>query len=454
MTTAPHRAGPPQEFLDVLSWRIAEYTGRHDDEVRTAVNHAGDRLPAVMADLMLRDFRVHGGDESDPDREWIRVRHDTARRRLIAQLGVDLASGAPAGGTAIQRRQQARIEAERVFGKAVDVVDPIALQCGVPRTVALQREALVAAGLASLRGLPADRVPDSDAVDRWLAAMEELHGPGGDDRAVRFFENLEGGRPPDGQRLVADVDKALRRAAGDGEYEPRTSTREPDLTLRDGIAVRKAELSRAELAAAYGYPDALDDVDGTLPDRFEGRMAAGFAQAIAARTGRSEAEVIDTLCSVGQRPGTQRHQWHAARRLLVPDESLEGVDDVDPRHVGELIVEAMRDEMRRHYGDPDRTPDQPADQVGARIAAAGAELARDLGVGPVRVVPEAAAAGRRDPGLNKALQVATVPRRDHAVGDREASPGATADQGSGQPMADRLRQAGSRTASTHQPPQL
>ena len=332
-----------------------------------------------------------------------------------------------------------------MFARVVEVVDPVALSCGEPRAVAQQRSSRIAAGLAALHALPAgDRVPDAETVGDWLDAGQQLDSVAGDSLA----------RTTNRQRLVSRVDLHLRRAASDGMNDLRTGTREPDLMFRNGIAVAWAAKAQRELGANTGV-EALAASDGSLPDRFEGRMADGFAGTIAEFTGRSKAEVLDALCAAGGPVMGRRDQWDEARRLMVPYSSLEAVEDVTPGSARASIINAMRDELKRQYGDAERTPLLSPEDVGTRMAAAGAEVAHDLGIGPVQVIPEhdAEADIQRDPGLDAAFNAAAVPPRGtqgQTSGVRDESSDFTAGQGTAQRPGIR----GSRTSVTHQPHQL
>jgi hypothetical protein len=373
----------PQEFVDVLAQRIADYSGRDLHDVRATVRYAGDELPVRIADLMLEDMRIHA--EGSPQYE---AEHQSAHRRLIEMMHARLAEVGAGAGTLVQQRQHARADAERVFALAVDVVDPIAVGIEVPRALELQHEARIAAARGVLHGLPEDRVPTGEKLAAWLAEGERVAAaaPGDTER----------------RRLVGDVRSALLRAAGDRQYEPRTSTRGPEETLRDGTARAWVRQRLPELAGTLGVPLESADRD-LLPDGFESRMVDGLVQSIAELTGQSEEAVLDRLCVAGDPRNTHdNEQWPTARRLLVPDESLEHLDEYEQRKAGWMVQYAMQDEFKRHYGNPDRTPDLTPEEVGASIAAAGAATAADFGV-------RLEAPVQHDSSLDPIVNAASVP---------------------------------------------
>ncbi|MFF0270996.1 hypothetical protein [Kribbella sp. NPDC004536] len=359
----------PPHFVDVLSDRLAEYSGQDVLAIRPGVRSAGGALADRVADLMLDDVRRHVGD-ADPE-------YLSARRRLVQAVGPELQTVVSGTGTGVQQLQHARADAERVFALAVDVADPVALAAGAPRAVTAQRAARITVARGQLQGLREDRMPSAEQVGEWLDAVER-------DPAV----------------LVERVGPALLRAAGDFGYEPRTSTRSDVQTLRDGVARAWVRQRLPDFAAALGRPMEPGDVEQLRYD-FQGGIADGLVRSISERTGRSPDELLDRLCQAADPvmlPGDD--QWVTARTLLVSAEALTAVDE-DLRHrAGWEITWAMQDEFKRHYGNLDRPSELTLEEVGAAIAEAGATTAAGWGV---------QVTGPRDPGLDAAMNAATVP---------------------------------------------
>ena len=381
----------PPEFVDVLANRLAHYTGQSLQEIRPTVEYGGDALAERMADVMLQDVRRHvGGAHAE---------YLTARHRLVESLDAEFRTVSDGAGTDVQQRQRARADAERVFAVAVDVVDPVAVSVATPRALERQLEARTAGARGLLRGLPEDRMPTLEEVGGWMRDAERLNPAGGDRRSD---ERRDGDR----QEFVGRVGKALLRAAGDHNYEPRSSTRDRTETLRGGIARVLVRRRLPAFAAALGQPLQPGDLD-QLPYGIEGGMADGLVRSIAERSGGSEEEVLDRLGEAADRSGSREtDQWPTAGRLLVPAEALEHVDEYEPRDVGWRVVYAMQDEFARHYGNPDRMPTLTPEEVGAAIVAAGAETAENFG----------ARLPQRDPALEAALNAASVPSSGQTTG--------------------------------------
>jgi hypothetical protein len=357
---------PPQVFVDVLAQRLAEYSGRDYPDVRATVMYAGDDLPVRIADLMLADARDHAADESNPQQARNQVEYQGARRRLIEMMRPVAGDGS---GTEIQVRQHARADAERVFALAVDVVEPVAVDIGVPQALERQRETRIAAALSTLRGLPAARMLAPLTLREWLKDADLLTDPKLDD----------GARDRGGRLLMHEIDLRRLLAAGYQVYESKANPRSPDETIRDGVAIAWSNATRAEFTDALGVASVLGPA--LTPDRVAPRIVAGLVRSIAERTGTSEQELLERLCTAGGDDLRGEDQWLTASRLLVPDESLRQSGQVEPARARELITEALRTEFSRQYGDPDRSPDWSPEEGGARIAAAGAELAASLGIG-------------------------------------------------------------------------
>ncbi|WP_134123986.1 hypothetical protein [Kribbella kalugense] len=382
----------PQEYVKVLAQRLADYSGGDLAAVRAAVQYAGDDLPSRITELMLNDMRDHVEDQGNP--AYLNE-YQSVRRRLLDAMRVQVARvRREPVGTAVLQQQGAREDAEQTFAEALRVADPVAVGIEVPRALELQHSARIAAGLDPLAALPAGQSPSAETVGRWLTESERLSAPGHDDA--------------DRQRFVTEVDRVLRRAAGDAQYEPRSNTRESEPTLRDGVAVAWARGARLELgrvfeeAGALGEERVLGDPALAVPERFEGRMVDGLAAAIGERTGRSAQEVLDVMCAAGGPDARDHDQWHAARQFLAPEASLARVQHVDPPYARWLVVDAMREELKRHYGTPDREPSISPEEVGARMAAEGAQTAENLGVGPASAI-------EHDADLDAAMKAAGLP---------------------------------------------
>ncbi|MEV5966343.1 hypothetical protein AB0L70_31540 [Kribbella sp. NPDC051952] len=361
---------PPQVFVDVLAQRLADYSGRDYADVRATVMYAGDELPVRIADLMLADARDHAADESNPQQARNQLEYESARRRLIevvqGQVRPEVGDGIR---TEVQARQHARAVAERIFALAVDVVEPIAVDIGVPQALERQRETRIAAALGTLRGLPAARMLAPLTLREWLKDADRLTDPKLDD----------GARDRGGRLLANDIELRRMVAAGYQVYESKANPRSPDETIRDGVAIAWSNRTRAEFTEALGVASVLGPPQ--TPERLAPRMVTGLVQSIAERTGTSEQELLERLCTAGGEHLRGEDQWRTVSRLLVPDESLQQADEVEPSHARQLITDALRTEFSRQYGDPDRSPEWSPEEGGARITTAGAELAASLGIG-------------------------------------------------------------------------
>ncbi|GAA2842712.1 hypothetical protein GCM10010522_71940 [Kribbella solani] len=429
----------PREFIDVLAERLADYTGRDWREARSVVRDADDGLADQMADLMLADVREHVGDAH--------AEYQSARRRLVDAVGPALRAVSPGVGTDVQQRQQARADAERVFAAAVDVAHPVAVAVQAPRAKELVRAAQIADVRATLRGLPADRMPTVEQVGEWL------------DRA----EQADGFR----REFVVDVGSDLLLAAGDRNYDPlgrEVSTRR---MLQDGVARAWVRQRLPEVTAALGRPMEPGDEE-LLPYGFRGGMADGLAQAIGDRTGRPRDEVLDRLCVVGDLSlPAESDQWEVARQLLVPDAAMEHVDVRDRKRAIGQVRYRMEDQLAYYHEDPARLRDLTPQQAGAAIATTGADWAGEWGArlpepptppehtnqltpdqpAPEQAGPEQVSPGQQDPALRTALNAAFVPGAGKSPGRPEPAP-ATQPGATGTPVRQATRQPGTRPGTT------
>ncbi|GAA1574105.1 hypothetical protein GCM10009804_33490 [Kribbella hippodromi] len=436
----------PREFIDVLTNRLADYSGRDWREVRSVVRDADDRLAVRMADLMLDDVRQHVGEAH---REY-----QSARRRFVDAVGPELRAVSPGVGTRVQQLQQARADAERVFAIAVDVADPVAVAVEAPRAKEVQRAAQVAEARAVLRGLIPDRMPTEEQVGEWLTQAEQ----GGDRR-----------------EFVAGVGSALLEAAGDENYEPRTNSPSARRTLGDGVARAWVRQRLPEVTAALGRPMEPGDED-QLPYGFQGEMADGLAQAISERTGRPHDEVLDRLCAAGDLSlGQEDDQWTVARQLLVPDAALEQVGERERARATAQVRYRMLDTFMEHYGYPDEPATLSPHQVGAEIATAATTRAEEWHIhlpepptqpepttqptpaqtapeptgleptAPEQAAPEQAVPTGQDPALDAAVKAAFVPGTTQPTGrpaaNTQPAPGTSAP---GTPARPAARQPGTR----------
>jgi hypothetical protein len=368
---------PHPAFVDELTRKIVTYTGgdvADATRIAAALNTAEDRLPERIADLVLEDVR------RQDIRTWTPSQHDRLRRATVRNLSEEWIGVASSEGLRYVSNERAVASAQKAFADAVAVVEPEALAAGLPRALERDKAARFAPALRTLRGIPFEdrlNVRELEALLRtaeWARA-EESAGP----------------------RALADVDKKLRWMAGDREYEPSSSTREPEQTLRDGNAVDWAQRIRPAFTEALGIADVTENLDVQLPDRFAGRMASGLTTSIAERSGRSEQDVADVLRAAGDT------QWRTASRLLVPDDSLRQLDDVPLAEARFFVVDAMRTEFSKAYGNPDEWPESSPEEVGAKIAAAATQAAERLGV----QLPDPSGPAV-DPGLDDPMRLANA----------------------------------------------
>ncbi|MGW7684447.1 hypothetical protein ACWGID_27135 [Kribbella sp. NPDC054772] len=394
----------PPHFVEVLANRLAEYTGQDLRTIRPTVRYAGDALAGRMADLMLDDVRRYVGDEHP---EYL-----SARNRFVESVGPELRTVSPGVGTEVQRLQQARADADRVFALAVDVADPIGVAVEAPRSLEAQRAARITVAQGLIHGLPEGQTPTAERIGEWLADAGN-----------------------DTQAFVRYAGTDLLRAAGDTNYEPRTSMRSGNETLRDGVARAWVRHRLPEIAAAVGHPLEPGDLD-QLRYGNPGGIADGLVRAISSRSGKSTDEVLDRLCEAGDRAAQRgADQWSTARQLLVPQEALQSVNEGDRHLAGWRSVYAMEDEFKRHYGDSDRTPELTPEEAGVAIAEAGVASAERFGA----TVPGPAPA-QRDPALDAAMNAAFVPstgRSSSTAGHGERSTAARPTQQQSTQINDR-----------------
>lgn len=331
----------------------------------------------------VRDYVTNSGPAPQPT---LRDEVESLDRRLRNQLRQDLAeTGTAAAGPGLVHAQQQRADAERVFAGAVGMVQPAATDAGEPRAVAVERSARIDAVLAPAGDEPVGLALDRPTVDRWLSeadkVAEGIRGvPGSRQSAVREF----------GERVVGD----LRKAAGNsGRQQGGTAMPDARAAFRDGLADRW--VSRTGAPRVFENLPLPPELDGlaqqSWPERWEGRMVAGFAESMSERTGLPEGEVLDRVTSAaGQDSRNDRQQLSAAAQLLLPDDRAEYAAERYPGHypAGELqksVGDAMDwgyEQWHRTLGsDPDwelRRDPARAEDGGAAMVARGGYVADEI----------------------------------------------------------------------------
>ncbi|MGW6282990.1 hypothetical protein [Kribbella sp. NPDC055071] len=351
-------------FVDQLSRRIAAYTGGDiTDRLRIAAGLRADESPGDgwqerVATYMLEDVRRRlaepAGNRYDYlHREVTRVLHDGSRISVSAEDGPGFVHEGQAAG-----------DASRVFYAAAAVIEPDAQDLAAPLALERQRTARFAGAVRVLGAFPEDQTQRVGQFQRWATEAERLrNAPAGSER-------LE-----DRTRLAADFDQELKHWAGVRRDNPRTSKRSPEDSLRNGAALSEVGRVKSELAQELGIADAIAGIELPPSDRFEGPMVEGLTAAVAERTGRSEDEVVQLLCSTGG----HGDQWGTVSRLLISDEALAQADQ-DGREPRAAVKHAMQDEFSTYYGNPDKKQDLAPEVVGRRIIEAGVATASRHGI--------------------------------------------------------------------------
>ncbi|MEU4195573.1 hypothetical protein AB0E69_26980 [Kribbella sp. NPDC026611] len=361
---------PAQEFVTAFAQQLSDYSGRDVAQVSADVRYGGDNLPLWVTDLLTEDLRAYIEDPARPDLARFRPVYESARQSVMDLLRRELPRATrPDTGFVTEQLEAPRAHAGRVFATAVGFVDSTGTQTGEPRSLDRQRALRAHAALESLHGLPEDRRPDLAKLAQWQAAAEDI---------------ARSDRPGRRESLAAEIDGTLERAAGYLHEVPRSGTRAEDL-LRAGTAIAWTADRQLDFKVQLGVAGVLGRTETPGSDRFEGRLAASFAQGVAAASGRPAAYALERFVAEAHRHG--RDQWAEAGRILVPDGAVVHASHVDLAYARSLVKNAMRDELLTHYGNPDRMPDLTPEEVGLRAAAAGTamvgELSIDLPTSPV-----------------------------------------------------------------------